>query len=370
LRILITGGAGFIGSHLSKALLRQGHEVRVLDNLEPRVHGPDPAPKSLPKEVEFFRGDVRDKNEWVRALHGIEVVFHLAAYQDYMPDYSKFFHTNVVGTALLYEVIREMRLPVQKVIVASSQAVYGEGQYECERHGFQMPPARSQTQLMRQQWELQCASCGAVLQPVPLSEEFAHPFNQYALSKYAQELTSLRLGRLIGVPSVALRYSITQGAGQSPFNSYSGICRIFTQRLLSDLPPLVFEDGHQKRDYIHINDVIDANLTVMNDSRADFEAFNVGSGVATTVLEYACTLAEVLGKDLRPSVPGKYRLGDNRHSVSNISKLQGLGWKPTFSLRDIMQDYARWITENGLLTSRFLEAEREMETSGVVRSSM
>jgi dTDP-L-rhamnose 4-epimerase len=262
-----------------------------------------------------------------------------------------------------------MRLPVAKVIVASSQAVYGEGQYECAQHGFQMPAARGQAQLAQQKWELQCFSCGSALMPLLLAEEYAHPFNQYALSKYAQELTALRLGRLNGVPSVALRYSITQGAGQSPFNSYSGICRIFTQRLLSDLPPVVFEDGNQKRDYIHINDVVNANLTVMNDSRADFEAFNVGSGVATTVLEYADMLTQVLRKDLRPSVPGKYRLGDNRHSVSSITKLEDLGWRPTHLLRDIMQDYARWITENGLLTSRFLEAERDMEISGIVRSS-
>lgn len=365
MKALVTGGAGFIGSHIVDALVARDLEVIVLDNLEPRVHGQKSRPE-FPNGVKFVEGDVRDKKAWESVLPGVELVFHQAAYQDYMADYSKFFHTNVVGTALLYEVIREKNLPVKKVVVASSQAVYGEGQYDCKRHGKILPAARSQEQLLGGRWELLCPICRESMTNRLLEESQVDPYNQYALSKYSQEMTALRLGLANRVPTTALRYSITQGPRQSPHNTYSGICRIFTQRLLAGDPPVVYEDGKQLRDYVHIGDVVSANLHVAFDDRANFEAFNVGSGHGTTVLEYAHTLAKILGSDIRPVVPGKFRVGDNRHSVSDIKKLHSLGWKPTRNLTLIMRDYADWLRASGRTLTGYLETDRQMEKMGVV----
>ena len=368
MRALVTGGAGFIGSHLVEELLKQNYEVVSLDNLEPRIHAAG-KPGYLPSGVRFVQGDVRDKSVWKGALEGVDIVFHQAAYQDYMPDYSKFFHTNVVGTVLLYEVIRDQKLNVQKIVVASSQAVYGEGQYNCRIDGMVLPPARAQAQMERGDWEVKCPKCGAPVQYQQLREEYPNPYNQYALSKYSQELAALRLGKLFGIPTVALRYSITQGARQSPHNTYSGICRIFTLRFLNNQPPVIYEDGKQLRDYVHVSDVVEANLLVARDPRADFEPFNVGSGKGVTVFEYANLLARILGSDLEPIVPGKYRVGDNRNSVSSIEKLKVLGWKPKKSLESIMRDYVEWLESTGLKDQYYLRADHEMESAGVVRAA-
>ncbi len=365
MRALVTGGAGFIGSHLVDRLLEENWDVVVLDNLEPRVHQ-DGKALQLNPGAHFIRGDVRDKNAWQRALTGADVVLHHAAYQDYMPDYSKFFHTNAVGTALLYEVVREQNLPIQKIIVASSQAVYGEGQYDCAEHGLVLPPSRSHEQMECGEWDLRCPQCGAPLIPRLLDEAHPNPYNQYALSKYSQEMCALRLGRQLNIPTVALRYSITQGPRQSPYNSYSGICRIFTLRLLNNQPPLIYEDGQQLRDYVHISDVVDANLCVLRSDEASFEAFNVGSGTGTTVLQYVDALAGVLNRDVSLRLNGKFRVGDNRHSVSSVAKLRQLGWAPRKTLLDIITDYVDWIRDFPVARELFLQADQEMERVGVV----
>ncbi len=365
MRALVTGGAGFIGRHLVDELLSRGWEVVVLDNLEPRVHGV-PGDAKLPAAVRFVRGDVRDKSAWENVLSGVQVVFHQAAYQDYMLDYSKFFHTNVVGTALLYEVIRERKVGVDKIVVASSQAVYGEGQYECEEHGLVLPPSRTREQMMRAEWELRCPSCSGTLLPHPLDENYPNPYNPYALSKYSQEMAALRFGRLLNVPTVALRYSITQGPRQSPFNTYSGICRIFTLRLLNGEPPIVYEDGNQLRDYVHVADVVAANLFVAFDERTNFEAFNVGGGRKTTVLEYASLIAKISGRNISPDIPRKFRVGDNRHSVSSLRKLEALGWRPTRDVPQMMKDYFNWLNSSGIEGGFYQEADEVMERAGVV----
>lgn len=365
MRALVTGGAGFIGSHIVDALLREGMDVVVLDNYEPRVHkrGAESAERD---SAEFVTGDVRDKAAWENALQGVDYVFHQAAYQDYMPDYSKFFHTNVVGTALMYEVLGERRHRVQKIVVASSQAVYGEGQYDCREHGSMLPGARSTEQMTRGEWEVRCPTCKTAMKPRLLEESFPNPYNQYAISKYSQEMVALRLGRKIGVPTVALRYSIVQGPRQSPFNTYSGICRIFTVRLMNGERPIIYEDGNQLRDYCHIDDVVAANLLVLRDKRADFDAFNVGSGQGTTVREYAAGLAEAIGREVSPLIPGKFRIGDNRHSVSSVDKLRALGWCPRKGLQQIMRDYWDWLQGSGMAVEFDRSADADMETKGVV----
>jgi dTDP-L-rhamnose 4-epimerase len=369
MRALVTGGAGFIGSHTADLLLSLGHRVRVLDSLVAPVHQDGQPPEYLDDRVEFIRGDVQDRLAWERALEGVDHVFHLAAYQDYLPDFSKFFAVNCVGTALLYELIVEKQYPVHKVVVASSQAVYGEGRYECSVHGVQYPPQRTLEQLRGAVWNLTCPLCDRVMESRITDERVVNPHNQYAISKYTQEMTALNLGRRYGIPTVALRYSITQGPRQSPYNAYSGILRIFTTRLLSGLRPIVYEDGLQLRDYVSVYDVARANLLVMQDSRADYRAFNVGSGHPTAVLEYARMLMGVMGEQLEPVLGGQFRLGDTRHVVSDVSALRSLGWEPVVPLPEVMRQYVDWVRERKQVSQSYLEADLVMRGKGVVRTA-
>jgi len=369
MKALVTGGAGFIGSHTVDLLLAKGYAVKVLDALMPPVHVGGVKPDYLPADVEFIHGDVRDKAAMAHALEGADVVFHLAAYQDYLPDFSKFATTNDGGTALLYEVIVEKKLPVRKVVVASSQATYGEGRYACAEHGVQYPDLRPEAQLVRRQWEPLCLACAQPLAPQWTDESRVNPANQYAISKVAQEMYALILGRRYGIPTVAMRYSITQGARQSLRNAYSGILRIFTQRLLNGLPTIVYEDGQQIRDYVYVGDVARANLLVLEDPRADYQAFNVGGNRRVTVLEYARLLAGTIGADLEPEIPDKFRFGDTRHIFSDVSKLRALGWESLTPLEQIAAEYVAWAQAQPDLKDYAADALRVMEQVGTVRSA-
>ena len=366
--VLITGGAGFIGSYLADELLKRGYKVRVLDNLDPKIH-PRGRPQWLADKVEFIQGDVTDRAILEEALRGVDVVSHQAAYQDYMPDFSRFLHVNAVGTALIFELIVRNRLPIKKVIVASSQAIYGEGQYECEAHGFVLPRPRSRQQLAQGNWEISCPTCGNYATPCLLREEYVNPYNQYAVSKLSQEKTALGLGWLHGIPTVALRYSITQGARQSLYNHYSGICRIFFSRALQQLPLIIYEDGRQTRDFVHIEDVVDANMLVLENDEANFQAFNVGSGKSTTVLEYAHGVIEKLHRQIELQLSGEYRCGDNRHSVSSNQLLRRIGWQPRRKLSQIMDDFLAWIDKTGGVPPDVRDAYADMKSTGVVLSS-
>jgi dTDP-L-rhamnose 4-epimerase len=366
MRILISGGAGFIGSHLTDRFLREGYKVRILDNLDPRVHPPGVSVYTPPTGVEFVRGEVTDRACLEHALEDVDIVSHQAAYQDYMLDFSKFFSVNAVSTALLYEIAVARRLPLKKIIVASSQAVYGEGQYLCPTHGLVLPPPRNLEQLGRGEWELSCPTCTDEVTPLLLDERYSNPFNPYGVSKYAGERAAMGLGWLHGIPTVVLRYSITQGRRQSLYNHYSGICRIFVSQALTRKPLILYEDGLQTRDFVHVDDVVDANMAVLNNGQADFQVYNVGSGVATTVQDYANALKIKLERDIECSIPGQYRRGDNRHSVSSIEKLKGLGWKPKRTLEHILDDFLTWIESIGGIPQRIPDAYQDMRRVGVV----
>lgn len=382
MRVLVTGGAGFIGSHTVDLLLARGHTVRVLDSLAPPVHAEASIPPYLPAEVEFVRGDVRDSVAWSRALQDVDTVIHLAAYQDYLTDFSKFFHVNTVGTALLYETIVAEKLPIQKVVVASSQSVYGEGKYHCLKHNpgsqngkgrgdsFVYPPPRTEAQLLRRDWDIRCADCGALLRWMPTDERHVNPHNQYAQSKYTQEMIALNLGARYNVPSVCLRYSIVQGARQSFRNAYSGILRNFTQRLLAGQAPVCYEDGLQVRDYVYVGDVARANLLVLQDARADFQIFNVGGECAITVLEYAELLQKKLNVEIAPQRPGLYRFGDTRHIVSDVTKIKELGWAPTRTIQEIAEEYTAWARSQPDLRDYYTEAEAGMLARGTLRVAL
>ena len=365
MRVLVTGGAGFIGSHLVDRFLQEGFQVRVLDNLDPKIHGGDPA-NHLPARLEFIHGDVTDRGALLSALQGVDVVSHQAAYQDYMPDFSRFLHVNAVGTSLLYELIVREKLQVKKIIVASSQAVYGEGQYTCTAHGFFLPAPRCQNHLALGRWEVSCPQCKQQAEPSFLQEAFTNPYNQYAVSKLAQEKIALGLGWLHGIPTVALRYSITQGPRQSLFNQYSGVCRIFVGRALKKEPLVVYEDGLQTRDFVHISDLVDANMLLLESDAANFQAFNVGSGSRTTVLEYANLVCQKLSLNAGIRFSGEYRRGDNRHSVSRVDKLKTLGWKPKRDLSRILDDFLEWVESIGGMPKQVEDAYGTMRKAGVV----
>ncbi|MGD0568034.1 MAG: NAD-dependent epimerase/dehydratase family protein [Candidatus Sulfotelmatobacter sp.] len=368
MRVLVTGGAGFIGGHLVDRLLRDGFQVRILDSLEAKVH-PHGLPDYVSAHAEFIHGDATDRNLLLSALQGVDMVSHQAAYQDYMPDFSRFLEVNAVSTALLFELIVGHRLPVKKIIVASSQAVYGEGQYQCPDHGDFQPPPRSPRQLQQGEWEISCPACRGRARALPLEERSNNPYNQYAVSKLAQEKTALGLGWLHGIPTVALRYSITQGRRQSLYNHYSGVCRIFCSRALQQQPLLVYEDGHQTRDFVHVDDVVEANLLALENDEASGQVFNVGSGRPTTILEYARRVLSRIPSPAGVGVCGEYRRGDNRHSVSSVEKLKGLGWKPKRGLDDILDDFVDWVESCGGVPERLPDAAADMRAAGVLLSA-
>jgi dTDP-L-rhamnose 4-epimerase len=368
-KVLVTGGAGFIGSHTVDLLLKKGYEVRVLDSLTPPVHPKRERPAYLPKNVEFILGDVQNRNDMEKALQGVRAVFHLAAYQDYLTDFSKFAFVNDGGTALLYEIIVNHRLPVEKVVLGSSQAVYGEGKYQCPEHGVQHPPMRSLKQLQAGDWEVKCPACDNQMKPLPADESRVNPHNQYAVSKYAQELYALTLGKRHGIPTVALRYSITQGPRQSIHNAYSGLLRSSVIRILNNLSPVIYEDGQQLRDYVYVGDVARANLLALEKDTANFEVFNVGGRKPLTVLKYVRMLLKLCEKDMRPEIPGQFRFGDTRHVFSDISRIQALlGWRPVTSLEKAAQQYVTWVQSQPEIKDSYAEAAMIMKRMGVLRA--
>jgi dTDP-L-rhamnose 4-epimerase len=367
MHVLVTGGAGFIGSHTVDALLRRGDQVRILDSLEKPVHLKG-KPDYIPQDAEFILGDVRDRDILINALIGIDQVIHLAAYQDYLPDFSKFFQVNAVSTAMLFEIILEKKLDIHRVVVASSQSVMGEGRYHCHHDGDVYPDIRPLEQLQRGEWEVKCPLCHGELMHVLSDETVINPQNQYAMSKYSQEMITINLGRRYQIPSVALRFSIVQGPRQSFYNAYSGVCRIFCLNLHFDRPPMLYEDGGQIRDYVNIKDVVRAILMALDDPRASYKVFNVGGGKGYTVEEFARIVIKEFGKHIEPVIPGEFRFGDTRHIFSDISKMQSLGWTPQVPIETSVRDYIRYVRDQTDIDDIMDYARRKMKELNVVQA--
>jgi dTDP-L-rhamnose 4-epimerase len=368
MKILITGGAGFIGSHTADALLAKGHEVRVLDILQKPVHR-DGWPTYLDPAIEKIEGDVRDEDTLLNAMRGVDAIYHLAAFQDYLPEFSRFFSTNVTSTALIYELIVREKLPIRKVIVASSQAALGEGLYLDANGTRVLPGLRPDEQLRQGIWEIQpTGDQVGPLQYQATDETVANPQNCYGTSKIAQENVALNLGKMYEIPSVAMRYSIVQGPRQSLYNAYSGACRIFSLSFHVGRDPVIYEDGNQVRDFVNYLDVVDANLKVLEDARADYEMFNVGGDKAITVGEFAATVGQVFGRnDYEPKASGKYRYGDTRHILSDVSKLKALGWKPQRTTHDSVSAYRDWMVTAAPAEDILEQSDKLMKALGVVR---
>ena len=366
MKILVTGGAGFIGSHTCDRLLSLGHEVIVLDALTPPVHR-NGRPAYLTPGTDFYQGDTRNRNLVTNLLRRVDAVYHFAAYQDYLPDFSRFSDVNVVSTALLYEIIVAERLDLARVVVASSQSAMGEGLYWCPVDGEQTPGMRPESALAAGQWDIPCPVSGGPMELRATPERVSNPQNAYGMSKLAEEMVAINLGRRYGIPTVALRYSIVQGPRQSVYNAYSGACRIFCLSYLLGQAPVLYEDGEAIRDYVNIEDVVDANVLVLWDDRASGRVFNVGGGQAVTTREFADIVMRQYGSDQPGVVTGEYRFGDTRHILSDISALRALGWEPRRTPVQSVAAYAAWLEDMDGLDGVLAEANARMRALGVVR---
>ena len=365
-RALVTGGAGLIGSHVTDLLVREGWKVRVLDNLEPNTHKRG-KPSWINPEAEFVEGDLRDRETISGALDKIDVVFHQAAYGGYMPEISKYVHVNSLGTAQMLEVIREGKLAVKKIVVASSQAVYSEGAGTCPTHGLVFPAVRPVEQLRRGDWQVHCPICGAITISAPTPEDApVGGETVYGLTKVDQEKLVLLWGKQIGVPTVALRYSCTYGPRQSIFNPYTGVIAIFCTRLLNNLPPVLYEDGEQTRDFSFVEDIARANLLAATTDKLDGLAVNVGSGKGVAIREIAEVLAGLLKIDIKPEARGEFRPGEMRHLTSDTNKVRAAGYNPEVALEEGIARYIDWIRSQSDIRDYFSEAEQILKSKGIV----
>ena len=365
-RALVTGGAGLIGSHLSDLLLGEGYGVRILDNLEPQTHR-NGKPSWIPAEAEFVDVDIRDRDAVRSALEGVDVVFHQAAYGGYMPEMAKYVHVNSFGTAQMLETIRDENLPVEKVIVASSQAVYREGAAICAEHGLIFPETRPAAQLAAGDYAVRCPICGEPAASTPTPEEAPMGGETvYAITKSDQERLVLNWGIQTAVPTVALRYSCTYGPRQSIFNPYTGVIAIFATRLLNSQPPVLYEDGEQTRDFCYVGDIARANLIAAQSDTFDGLPVNIGSGQATTIRKVARMVSESLDAHIEPVARGEFRPGEMRHLTSDISRARKAGYEPEVDLAEGIGRYLEWIRDQGDVRDYFAAAERILQEKSIV----
>ena len=367
-RALVTGGAGLIGSHIVDLLLAEGWTVRILDNLEPNTHKFG-RPAWVNPAAEFRLGEVQHYDTMLAALQDIDVVFHEAAYGGYMPEMAKYVLVNSFGTAQMLEIIRDYNLPIRKVVVASSQAVYSEGAANCPEHGHVVPLLRPAEQLRAGDFAVHCPLCGKPTTSIATPESTPGGGETvYALTKVDQERLVLLWGKQTGIPTVALRYSCTYGPRQSLFNPYTGVIAIFCTRLLNNLPPVMYEDGGQTRDLCFVEDIARANLLVATTDKLDGLPVNAGSGRATSVRDLAGIIAERLGVDLQPLARGEFRPGEIRSLISDISRIRTIGYEPQVTIEQGISRYIDWIGTQGKVDDYFSKAEAGLRANGIVQS--
>ena len=362
-KVLVTGGAGFIGSHLVDRLVKEGEEVIVLDNFDPQVHKGG-KPDYLNKNAAYIEGDVRDEKALGVSLKDVDTVFHFAAkvgVGQSMYEIKEYVDVNTRGTAILWDYIINKKVPIKKFIVASSMSIYGEGSYRCPACGIVAPYLRPDEQLKKKVWELLCPLCNMPLAPLPTNEDKKLlSTSVYAITKKDQEELSLNIGISYKIPTVALRFFNVYGSRQALSNPYTGACAIFSSRIKNDNPPLIYEDGLQTRDLIDVSDIARACLLVMKKDEADYDYFNVGTGEAVTIKKAAETLINLYGKKLKPEIANRYRVGDIRHCSADIAKIGKIGFAPRVKLREGLKALVEW----GKLQDaqdKTAEADRELE---------
>jgi dTDP-L-rhamnose 4-epimerase len=349
MKVLVSGGAGFIGSHLVDKLVERGYEVKVLDNLEEQVHR-GKTPNYLNKDAEYIWGDIRDEELLKKVIKDVEVIFHFASavgVGQSQYEVKKFIDINATGTASIWDAIINSKNKVKKIIIAASMSSYGEGMYKCKNCGKVRPPLRDEEQLKMGDWELYCPHCNQKLEPIPTPEETPQICNSvYALSKKFQEELSLILGKTYGISISCLRFFNVYGPRQALSNPYTGVCAIFISRIKNNKPPVVFEDGNQTRDFISVYDVVSACIKCLEKDSQSGWVFNVGSGIPYKIKDIARILIKLLGKDLEPSIPGWYRKGDVRHCYADIEKIKKyLGWEPKVKIEEGLKDLIAWAQE-------------------------
>jgi len=365
-RALVTGGAGLIGSHIADLLISENWSVRILDNLEPQTHR-NGKPAWIAPEAEFVEADIRNRAAVTAALQDIDVVFHQAAYGGYMPEIAKYVEVNSFGTAQMLEVIREENLPVKKIVVASSQAVYSEGAGRCPQHGLVFPAVRPVAQLSAGDFSVHCPHCDSVTTQAPTPEHAPIGGETvYAITKVDQERLVLTWGRQAGIPTVALRYSCTYGPRQSIFNPYTGVIAIFCTRLLNQLPPVLYEDGNQTRDFSFVEDIARANLLAATTDALDGLPVNVGSGQAVTIREVAQLISDALDIPIEPLAQGEFRPGEMRHLISDTARISAVGYAPQTDLATGIERYLDWIRAQTNVRDYFAAAENILRAKGIV----
>lgn len=372
--ILVIGGAGFIGSHLVDDLLNFNHKITVYDVLEPQVHGnlTEP-PKYLAKNIRFIKNDIRNREVLEEALKDIEVVFHLAAMVGVgqsMYEIAKYYDVNVTGTAQLLDLLINKQNDVKKLIVASSMSTYGEGRYICGKCNKVNPKLRESTQLKNGDWELNCPNCGEKINPLPTDEDKAQDCTSiYALTKKEQEKMCLLIGETYGINTTALRLFNVYGSRQALSNPYTGVCAIFSSNLLCGNPPIIYEDGNQNRDFIHVKDVCQAFRLSMEKEEAKNEVFNVGTGNPVSIKQVAEILARYINPKIAPIINNKFRPGDIRHCFADISKITSkLGFKPKYTFAEGMRELIEWVKlQEGKVVDKAHLAKKELEEKGLLK---
>ena len=374
--VLVTGGAGFIGSHLVDTLLQRGFDVTVLDCLLSQVHGDadmdaEGWPIYLNPKARRIKGNILDDGVFERQLAGITHLAHMAAsvgVGQSMANIVDYTRNNTLAAAVMLEVLSKGGHTVERMAVASSMSIYGEGEYDCVKCGRIAPQLRTTEQLASRKWEVSCPKCDGELEPAPTTEtKPLFPTSIYAISKQDQEQLCLVMGRAYGVPTVALRYFNVYGTRQALSNPYTGICAIFSSRLLNGKPPLIFEDGEQSRDLVHVSDIVHANLLAMETDNADFQALNIGSGTSLTVNQIATLLAAELGSEVKAEIEGQYREGDIRHCFANIKKARTLlGYEPKVQLQDGVKELMAWVRQQ-TAADRVEECKMELAARSLMR---
>ena len=373
--ILITGGAGFIGSNLTRELVSKGFKVTILDNLSKQIHkdGQNSTLYSSIKEIStFIKGDVCNKSDWQKALRNQDAVIHLAAETgtgQSMYEISRYTKVNIVGTTHLLDILANENHNVKKIIIASSRSIYGEGKYFCKNDGVVYPDKRKDICMAKGEFNLICNKCSEPLKLLATDEDSKiHPSSIYGITKEYQEQMILFMGRMLNIPVVALRYQNVYGPGQSLSNPYTGILSIFSTRLLNGNDIDIYEDGYESRDFVFIDDAVSATILALEKNEANNQVFNVGSGVATTVFEVASLLKSLYDSDVKISVSGKYRLGDIRHNYADLSNIKNaIGFHPKFDFISGITLFVNWVKTQEVMEDKYEMSIKELKSKGLIR---